>query len=658
MPAKPVVRINHYLRHNHDSTVPQCVCVVHTVPIEIKASATSGRSYRQLAYGAATFFRWMDGKPQRWEDLYFNTPEQFWSWLVAKYTNGRSMWLFSHRLGEALTLLDFWTLLDTKFYQLEEKTNRTPAKTSTIPTKTPTPDYLLCTRDPPTIVLARHERHFLHALDVRNYFPETLEELGKLVELDRLPQPGRKAPEHHWEQYAMRDVEIVRRTLARLFAWWEKDRMGVFRYTAASLAFAHYRHRHLKEPILIDDCEPARVLSREALVGGECRVFYCGKVADEMTYAGKMSGKKKGVKLRLRCGPIYVLDVNSLYPAVMRLNLFPRKLAAYKAVGSWEDIHAWSKTLCLAARVRLNTPEQAFPCMVDKERWWAVGDFWTSLAGPELLSAYNRGLVRQVGAIAAYLPGRLFTSFVDAIYPQKVAARKAGRLAEDRFMKMILNALPGKMGQRQGGWEWSDMPSPGPKWGTFCRAVDGTPDPKLYRLISGYVQQEQDQIDALDSLPVIEAYVNSYARLFMASIRADLPAGSIFYQDTDSLHLTQDGYDWMQWHDKIDDERLGYFHLERIAQYGEYRGPKDYSLDGENIIAGKKAQPLHEGARHFIQEEVESLDTILNSKPAGVVQVDVVKKRFGRSHPRGILWADGTVTPAKIVASQIHLLPT
>lgn len=651
-------RTNHYLRPNHDSTVPQCCCVVSLVPVEVKDAAKDTRYFRQLGIGSATYWRWVDGKPTRYEDLYFNTPEQFWLWLTARHTNGRSLWLFAHGMGEALTLLDFWNLLDTGFYSLEESNRKVPKGTTGVVAQRNAADYLLCTRDPPTIVLARHRRHFLQALDVRNYFPETLAKLGDLVGLERLPFPKRTAPPHHWEEYAKRDTDIVKKVLCRLFAWWEAGHMGVFRYTAAALSYAHYRHAHMKQQILIDDCEPARLLGREALIAGECRLFYCGRVADELEYAAKINSKNKHAKIRLRCGPVYIVDVNSLYPAVMRLNTYPRKLVAYKPAGELADLAEWSKTLCLVARVRINTPDRSYPCMVEKHRWWAVGDFWTTLAGPELLDAYKAGLVRQIGAIAAYLPGRLFTSFVDALYPQKVAARHAGRHAEDHFIKMLLNSLPGKFSQQMGGWDWANMPGPGPMWGVFPRAVDGNADPKLYRLISGYVQVEQDKADGLDTLPAIAAYVNSYARLFMRAVRADLPAGSILYQDTDSLHLTQEGYEALRWKDKLDDERLGYFHLERIAQTAEYRGPKDYTIDGEHVISGMKDNLVKITSSHYFQEERVSLDTILSEKPGGVVQVETVKKSYGKSHPRGVLWADGSVTPAVVTASRIRLTPS
>jgi hypothetical protein len=589
--------------------------------------------------------------------LYFWTPEQFWTWLASHHVDRRTLWMFSYRLGETLTLVDFWKLLENGFYQLEDRDKQGREAIRPDDALEGKPDYLLCTRDPPTIVMARHNAHFLRCCDLRNYFPDTLEELAALVELPRIDRPDWKAGDKAWMQYAMQDVHTVERVLCRLFKWWEDGKYGVFKYTASSLAFSAYRHRHMKEKILIDDCEPARALSREALAGGECRLFYCGPVVDPLQFADQVARKKKGAAVRLRSGPVYVYDLNGAYAGVMRENWYPRKLVAYKPAAEMDDLYEWRKTLCMVARVRLVTPERPFPVWTANRRWYCVGDFWTSLAGPELEDALDRGFVRQVSAIAAYLPARLFTSFVDDIYPQVLAAQNEGRKPEARFLKMLYKSLAGKFGQREGGWNWSDIPGWGQKWGTFPRAIDGNADSRLYRLIAGYVQQLDDQIDAIDSLPAIEAYVNAYGRLYMAWARDRLPSGSVLYQDTDSLHVTEEGKEAMEWKDMIHPTRLGYFHLERIAQIATYRGPKDYTLDGEHIVAGMKQGRVNTGKTFYVQEETDSLDAVLMREPDGTVKVQEVRKRFGAYHPAGMLSADGTVKPALLLGDQLHLRP-
>lgn len=648
---------SHWLRRNHGNHVPNSVCVVQTIADECKDAASSKHYYKTLHCGAAAFFRWEGGQATRWRTLTFWSAEQLWEWLVSFHVDRRALWLFSHRLGETLTLTRFWDLLDNGFYRLENLKGKT-VNAGEPNTATPgCADYLLCTRDPPTIVMASHQEHFLRAVDVRNYFPETLDELAELVGTERTARPDWKAPDEAWEAHASRDVEIVKQTLCRLFKWWEDGDYGVFRYTASALAFSAYRHKHLKEKILIDDDEPSRLLSREALSAGECRLFYCGQIVDPLSYGDQAARTPKGKAVRLRPGPVHVFDMNGSYAAVMRGNLFPRKLVAYKPNATVDDVYDWQKQLCLVARVRLVTPERPFPVWAQKRRWFAVGDYWTTLAGPELRDAAERGFIRAVTAVAAYLPGRLFTSFIDDFYPQAVQATADGRAADARFLKMMYKSLAGKFGQKEGGWNWSDMPGFGPKWGTFPRAIDGNADSRLYRLIAGYVQQLDDQVDALDSLPAIEAFVNAYGRLYMAGVRDRLPAGSVFYQDTDSLHVNDDGANALHLAGLVHQTELGKFHLERSALSATYRGPKDYTIDGEHVVAGRKPDPIRQGKSFYLQSETVNLDTILALEPNGTVKMAEVRKRFGHYHPAGICYQDGRVTPAVVEQERVFLVP-
>ncbi len=647
----------HLLRRNHGTYTPEQNVVVHVETQEGLSGASTSSVRRRFRVGHAICFRPYAGKMGRWQELTFHTPAQFWTWLVQFHRKKRSVWLWAHHLGETLTYLDFWELVENGFYRLRE---RTEGKESLKDQKEPTPagaDYLLCTKDPPTIVLAKHGEHFLHAVDVRNYFNRDLDDLGELVSRRRQARPKNALDAQGFAALAENGAKILRDVVLKLETWWKENDCGVFRYTASSLAFAAYRHKHLTQEILCDDCEPARELSRDALATGEARLWFAGKIVDPLTYADRRARAPKHIPLKLRPGPVYVVDCNSCYPYVMRDNLFPRKLVAYKAAATMADLETWRGPLSLIARVRIQSPEQPYPVLLEKERWFCVGDFWTTLAGPELDAAYADGAIVDVSTIAAYLPGRLFKSFVDRFYPLKVAAGQAGQDAEYAFFKLILDALPGKFAQRNVGWEWTDDPGPGFLWGSYRKTSPGSTDSRLYRVIAGYVQQEGDKMDSLDSLPAISAFVNAYARVYMRAVRRQIGEQHILYQDTDSLHLTADGYDRLVSLGMVDRWELGKFRLETIAQVAEYRGPKDYTLDGRHVVAGRKLSAVPDGHNVYVQEQTAELDTVLGRRPDGSVLVDKVRKRLGKYHPRGRWLSDGRVMPALLKGSCLSLLP-
>jgi hypothetical protein len=78
---------------------------------------------------------------------------------------------------------------------------------------------------------------------------------------------------------------------------------------------------------------------------------------------------------------------------------------------------------------------------------------------------------------------------------------------------------------------------------------------------------------------VIPAMVNSYARIFMNSIKLDIlkQGGNIFYMDTDSLVVDQIGFNWLKENNFIGKE-LGKFKVEHFINEAYFISNKTYCL--------------------------------------------------------------------------------
>lgn len=271
---------SHWLRRNHGVFTPQCCVALTAFALEMPLPGEPGTRLRRLHFGVANYFRFDGGKRTRGETFWFDEPGQFWSWIADLRRPGRGLWLWSYRLSEALTLTDFWGEIDRGHYSLGGGIGDGPNESSGESTERKIGESLLVTLDPPTIVCASSGGYRLHAVDVRNYYHESLDDIAKWCEVKRWARPGKGAGKETWRTWAQNENRIIVQCVSRLFTFWRTHKMGVFKYTASSLAFAHYRHAHMQEPILIDDCAPARKLSRAALAAGECRLWYCGTVAD------------------------------------------------------------------------------------------------------------------------------------------------------------------------------------------------------------------------------------------------------------------------------------------------------------------------------------------------------------------------------------------
>lgn len=117
----------------------------------------------------------------------------------------------------------------------------------------------------------------------------------------------------------------------------------------------------------------------------------------------------------------------------------------------------------------------------------------------------------------------------------------------------------------------------------------------------------------------------------MRNYRAIAGHEHVYYQDTDSLHLTRYGFDRIMEADLLADNELGKFRLQQIAQHAFYLGQKQYRLDGQWTVAGVKSSAEWIGQQTFRQEVIAGLPSILASEPPQGVPYSrrIVRLRLG-----------------------------
>lgn len=645
-------RNTHWLRPNDGTRVPHNLVFVDTEATRWDADTTGTGEIHTLQFGFATHVRLDGRKVQNEESITFYNAKQFWEWLTRWANPKYSLWIMGHNLAYDLTLLGFWELLDSQYLDLRWADRGQPGNV---------PDQagdgfkgFMCLADPPFIVVAKCANQTYRFVDTRNYWPGPLAELGESVGLPKLPMPGDAAETDEWEEYCKRDVQIIRTAVTELILQWREKDLGNFRFSAAGLAWHAYRHKFMeRHSILIDECEDAIKLARAALAGGECRCFFIGHVVPEAEvdpYFATSETRKRGA---VTAGPVHCLDASSFYASCMEDNYFPRRLVAYRQKGHTDDVQAWRRYLCIVARVKVQTRRHTYPTTHDEERYWAQGRFWTTLAGPELLRAVDAGEICGWGPIAAYERGKLFTKFVQFFWKERLAAWHRRDKSGMAIAKMLLNALPGKFAQQTERWEDSGETVYVPRWGVFPIVTDGVPAKLLRRVVAGYVQLEQVPGETQDSFPAITAYVNSYARVRLAELRAIAGSGNVFYQDTDSLHVSPAGMQNLDLAGELGDGFLGKLRLVTTAERVVYRGVKDYTWDGEHVVAGLKGKSVEEVPGTFKTELWEGPQSIIGRGPDRTVRVTSSRFTCGKVNHRGLLLPSGLVLPATIVDGQL-----
>ncbi|GAJ19388.1 unnamed protein product, partial [marine sediment metagenome] len=173
-------------------------------------------------------------------------------------------------------------------------------------------------------------------LDIMNWFVESLARTGQRIGIPKLKIDFETCSDSFLSAYCKRDVEIELENFKRFIKFLEDNSVSRLCYTRASTAMAAYLLRHYQKRIYIHNNKEAIDLERDSYRGGRTECFYLGELKDE-TY--------------------YILDVNSLYPFVMRNNLYPVK---YEKIAHKPTLSVISRSLkdkSVVARALIETDE-------------------------------------------------------------------------------------------------------------------------------------------------------------------------------------------------------------------------------------------------------------------------------------------------------------
>jgi len=204
----------------------------------------------------------------------FETPEDFWAFVVSKAYLKTKLYLFCHNTNFDLAVLDIFKHLpllgfDLRFAVIEA---------------------------PPTILKFISGKKSIVVLDTLNFWRQPLKLIGDSIGLPKLSMPDVSGSPQEWDTYCRRDTEIIMVAIQRWADSLVAKDYGGFAYTASGQAFRLFRHRYMTTKIGIHNNQKACDLERAAYSGGRNECFKLGQLK----------------------GHYLLLDVNSMYPYVMQ----------------------------------------------------------------------------------------------------------------------------------------------------------------------------------------------------------------------------------------------------------------------------------------------------------------------------------------------------
>lgn len=595
-------RSPHVLRGNKSGELPHLLAYVDTETVNVSTDPSCEKHV--LKFGWVAFERsYGNGKWIKPQWFRFDTPEAFWLIVEGFLRPHTRLYIFAHNWSFDGPVVKIFHLLPPAGWKLTRA----------------------IIESPPIILRWKRDRNTIVCLDTLNWFRFSLASLGDRVGLEKLPFPDDNATSEDWDTYCKRDVEVLRRTVRAWLAFIDDKDLGGFAPTLASQSFRAFRHRFMSHEIFFDDCEPALKLSRESYHGGRVEAFRIGKVA----------------------GPIYCYDVNSMYPAVMKGNLYPIRLITRTTHANVNDIANWINDGSVVARVKLETSEPRYGHFTGEKLIFPIGKFVTTLTTPELKVAIENDEVKDCEEMAVYEHADIFTDFVTELYRHRLQSKAEGDDIGAWLIKKVMNALYGKFAQRGRVWETigeADLDEMCTE--TVIDYPEGTVHQR--RKFAGICQEKMEDEEGRESFPAIAAHVTAFARLKLWSLVLSAGRENVFYLDTDSLYVNTAGAGNIK--NLVHTDQLGALKLEKVSSCGEIFGAKDYAFDDVQRCKGIRPSAHWIEPNRVVQEMWPHLQGLLRRGSLDAPLILSQEKLLKRVYTKGEVHSDGTVTP--LVLSQ------
>lgn len=474
----------------------------------------------------------------------------------------------------------------------------------------------------------KNDRRSLMFVNIQNIFPIPVKKIGQLVGLPKLNVDFEKVSFDQLLTYCTRDTEIIFKAMLFWFDFIAKHDLGCFGSTLSSQAFNAYRHRFMTAPIAIHNNEKVSALERRGYFGGRTECFFIGKV----------KGKR-----------IHILDINSMYPYVMKTNKFPYRLKYYSDSVQPDNLYGLLRHYCCVVTCCLKTNMPVYAKKHEGKTIFPTGQFITTLNTGGFLHAYEHGHVVSVLCASLYSAGPIFAKWVKEIYALREHYMKQGNKVMVFMIKRLLVGLYGKFGQKADEVVSETNVSEIDFWTEYY--IDHN-DMQWYTVthFGDMVKVARQKVrESFNSFPAISAHVTEYARLYLWKMLRIAGLANVFYTDTDSLYVNDTGFANLKPY--IHKTRLGALKHEGVAKHFHIFGLKDYQLDEKIVIKGipEKAEKL--SANTYKCDMFPGMKRDLQGGMSENYMIETRTKNLKREYNKGKVLASGVVVPLSLQES-------
>ena len=580
---------NHILKENKGSDRPSRIAILDTETYH-KDDGKTQHHYMDFAW-VNYFERDIDGTVSRdsWE-LYSDS-RKMWEYIFSKAYDKSTLYLFGHNVYFDLQCSSFFVYASEYGWKLK----------------------FLYDKGLNFILSIFKDKKKIKIISTTNYYDFSLKKVGEALGIKKMDVDFDSDSVEYKQSYCKNDVLITRVALLRYLDFITEHDMGNFAMTKASQALNAFRHRFMGSRICVHSESDIVAMERESYMGGRNEAFELGDLKD---------------------GPFYHYDINSMYPYVMRNNRYPVRLVDLVENINQNDLHDYLSSFCALAEVDIETDKPAYPIRNNGKIIFPVGRIKTVLPTGSILYAIEHGHIRRIGKVALYESEYIFRDYIDYFYSLKRRYKEECNEVYTRIVKIFLNSLYGKLGQKNSVEDISYSGNSDSYYRMECFDIVTHEKWTETELLNTKILEKGEE-EAKTSLVAIPSHVTDYARLVLWSIIDMVGYDNCLYCDTDSLKIRERDKDRITY--KIDNYELGALSLEDITEQFVIYGCKDYRTEKSEKIKGvpKNYERINENTFKF--SVFPRMNTHLRKQVADHYLINEMIKTNKRIYDKGMV---------------------
>lgn len=592
----------HYVKHNAVTRVPRSYIYLDTEAHRTVGPRRELQTFRLATAAYDTKRHHGDGwKDREW--FRSTSPDGLWRWIDSKCRTKARTVLVAHNLAYDLRISKAFELLPALGWSF--RAGRVD--------------------DGQAWMMFRNAGRTLFMVDTLSWVPTSLEALGELVGLAKVPLPDWEDDDAAWFARCDRDVEILAEVWRRLMAWVEVDDLGNWKPSGAGQSWGAFRHRFMAYPLLVHADDDARAAERHAAHTGRCEAWRVGKLTGgpytewDFTTAYARIGAECDLPVQL-CGEVVRPDLATMLDAPA------------------------NRAYLIECSVTTDVP--TVPRRGDTGISWPVGTFATTLWSSEVALAVAAGAHVDVSRAWVYRCAPALAPFctwvLDGLEGRRGVVDPVVRVALKHWSRAII----GRTAAQWSRWE---------PWGTAPHAdvalakvtdVGAGEDYQLLQLGHQWIRQVGAP-DNPDAMVAIMSWVmaESRVRLWDAMQRAGIE--NVVYVDTDSLIVSERG-----------SARLASAEISGLRIKGrwadlEVLGPRQLIPGARLRAAGVPRGAVRIGTDTWEAEVWSGLRRSIREGTPSAVAVERRTFRLRGTDNRRIHHKDGSTSPVRLAGPEV-----